>query len=45
VVFYQEGDKQKIARGMVWKDGTLQTTQPISFSERQITNIKAEFTA
>jgi hypothetical protein len=45
VVFYQDGDKQKIARAAVWKDGTLQTVIPESFSERQITNIKAEFYA
>jgi hypothetical protein len=43
VVFYQDGDKQKIAKGMIWTDGTLETTLPITFSERQITNIKTEF--
>lgn len=42
VVSYLEGDKQKIARGVVWKDGTLQTVLPTGFSERQITNITAE---
>jgi len=42
-VFYQEGPTQKIARGAILKDGTLQTVIPTAFFERQITNIKAEF--
>jgi hypothetical protein len=43
VVFYQDGDKQKIAKGTIWRDGTLKTATPESFSERQITNIKSHF--
>jgi len=41
VVSYLEGDQQKIARGVIWNDGTLQTKLPTKFSERQITNISA----
>lgn len=42
IVYYQDGDKQKIARGAIWKDGTLQTTLPTFFNESQITNIRTE---
>lgn len=40
VVYYQDGDKQKIAKGSIWKDGTLRTALQTTFAERQITNIK-----
>jgi hypothetical protein len=43
IVHYQEGDKQKIARAVLLKDGTLECSQKTNFIESQITHIRLEF--